>query len=281
MTATIPGRPVLRYHGGKWRLAPWVIAHLPAHRVYVEPFAGAASVLMQKRRSDVEVINDLDGEVVNLFRVLRDPEHAAILEKLLRLTPFAREEFYAAYEVSVEPIERARRLVARSFMGWGSGGCNPHRRVSFRNDAAKGGARPARDWHNYPEYLAGMSKRLQGVCIESRPAIEVIREIDEADCCFYVDPPYVMEARQDAAPLYAHEMTGAEHRTLAELLHGVKGMVVLSGYRSDLYNELFRDWPSVEGFAYANGNAPRTEVLWFNPQAAKSLQQRLPFGEEE
>lgn len=114
-----PTRPVLRWHGGKWNLAPWIISHFPDHKVYVEPFGGAASVLIRKHRSHAEIYNDLDNEVVNLFRVLRS-DRADELAELLRLTPFAAEEFFTAYETSCDPVERARRTIVRSYMGFGS-----------------------------------------------------------------------------------------------------------------------------------------------------------------
>lgn len=115
-----PTRPVLRWHGGKWRIAPWVIQHFGSHRVYVEPFGGAASVLLRKPRCHAEVYNDLDDMVVNLFRVLQDPAGSSRLLDLLRLTPFSRAEKDLAYEVSADPIEEARRLIVRSFMGFGT-----------------------------------------------------------------------------------------------------------------------------------------------------------------
>src|SRR3990172_7088785 len=104
---TAPTRPALRYFGGKWRLAPWIVSHFPAHRIYVEPFGGGASVLIRKPRSYGEIYNDIDSHVVNVFRVLRDPQTADELEQLLRLTPFARDEFVLAREPSLDPVEDA------------------------------------------------------------------------------------------------------------------------------------------------------------------------------
>jgi DNA adenine methylase len=117
---TAPTRPVLRYHGGKFRKAPWIIGHFKPHRVYVEPYGGGASVLMRKPRADFEVYNDLDGDVVNVFRVLRDRRRSRALEQLLRLTPWARAEFELSYEASDDPVERARRTIVRCFMGHGT-----------------------------------------------------------------------------------------------------------------------------------------------------------------
>lgn len=117
-----PTRPILRYHGGTWILAPWIISHFPAHRVYVEPFGGAASVLLRKERSYGEVYNDLDGEIVNLFRIVR--EQPRKLMRSLAWTPFSRDEYRAAFDISAEPLEMARRTIVRSFMGFGSNAIN-------------------------------------------------------------------------------------------------------------------------------------------------------------
>jgi hypothetical protein len=137
---TRPTRPVLRWHGGKWNLAPWIISHFSAHKVYVEPFGGAGSVLMRKRRAYAEIWNDLDGHVVNLFQVLRSHRAGELVEQL-RLTPFARDEFDLAYQPYEDPVERARRLVVRSFMGHGS---NSHSRVTgFRSNSSRSGTTPA------------------------------------------------------------------------------------------------------------------------------------------
>src|SRR5262245_58814798 len=113
--ATAPRRPVLRYHGGKWRLAPWIIEHFPEHRIYVEPYGGGASVLLRKSRAFAEVYNDLDGDVVNVFRVLRDRASAAALIRAIELTPWARDEFRLSYRPASDPVERARRTIARAF----------------------------------------------------------------------------------------------------------------------------------------------------------------------
>ena len=135
-------RPAFRYYGGKWKLAKWILSHFPAHRVYVEPFSGAASVLLQKPRAYAEVLNDVDGDIVNLFRVLRDEETARRLQHALELTPFARAEFENAYEPCDEPVERARRLVCRAAMGFG-GGAVSRRSTGFRNDATRAWSAPA------------------------------------------------------------------------------------------------------------------------------------------
>lgn len=274
-------RPALRYHGGKWLLAPWIISHFPAHRIYVEPYGGAASVLLRKQRSYAEVYNDLDGEIVNLFRVLRNPAHARELERLLRLTPFARAEFEMSYLSDEDPIEQARRTVARSLMGFGS--ASLFKVSSFRANSNRRGTTPAHDWAHYPDALPAMVERLRGVVIENRPALEVIQAHDGPKTLHYVDPPYVAQTRsylRQAKYAYRFEMSGDQHRELAEVLHSVKGMVVISGYPCELYDKLYSDWQCVTRTALADGARERTECLWVSPaaQAGQSQRRLFPVG---
>lgn len=273
---TAPARPVLRYHGGKWRLAPWIIAHFPPHRIYVEPFGGAASVLLQKERSLAEVLNDLDGAVVNVFRVLRDPGQAQRLRELIELTPWSRAEFYASYEASEDPVEQARRTVLRTFMAHGSTSLRRNR-TGFRAKNYRRNQAGAGDWVTYPEQIPAFVRRLRGVTIEQRPAIEIIGQQDTPETLFYVDPPYVQETRtsirtpSDTDRCYAHDMSDEDHARLAEVLYEAAGMVVLSGYSCPLYDELYGDWERRETKVLADGGAERTEVLWLNPACAASL----------
>lgn len=220
-----PSRPALRWFGGKWLQASKIIAHFPPHRVYVEPFGGAASVLLQKPPSYAEVYNDLDDEVVNLFRVLRDPETADELARLVALTPFARTEFYAAYEPAEEPVERARRLILRSFMGFGADGATGAYRTGFRANSNRSGTPPAKDWSNYAPAILEIARRFAGVVIEHRPAIEVMRKHDGPETMHYVDPPYIHATRQRTRPgsAYRHEMSDGDHAELLEALLSLRG----------------------------------------------------------
>lgn len=276
---TAPTRPVLRYHGGKWRLAPWVLSFFPPHRVYVEPFGGAASVLIQKPRSYAEVYNDLDGEIVGLFRVLRDEAQAAALGQALALTPFARTEFDLSYEPSDDPVEQARRTIVRCFMGFGSNA--HHRATGFRSNSNRSGTTPARDWQNYPPQVALFCERLRGVVIEHRDALQVIATHDGPRTLHYVDPPYVASTR-DGGSDYAHELTEGDHRRLAVALHGVAGMVVLSGYACALYDDdLYRGWERHARPHLADGARERTEVVWLNPACSAALHNGTPLFAQE
>lgn len=271
-------RPLIRYHGGKWRLAPWIIEQMPPHKVYVEPFGGGGSVLLRKPRSYAEIYNDLDGEVVNLFRIVRDRGHE--LRESLRLTPFARSEFLDAWYPASDPLEQARRTVIRAYMGFGSAAVTLARRsglarTGFRANSNRSGTTPAHDWANYPGALENIIDRLQGVVIENRDALAIIPQHDSEQTLFYVDPPYVFATR-DAGSDYRYEMTDVQHEALCAALKMVRGMVIVSGYQCALYERLYGDWMRLERGAYADGARARTECLWLNETARLAQsQQRL------
>lgn len=277
-------RPILRYHGGKWKLAPWIISCFPEHRVYVEPFGGAASVLMQKTRSYAEVYNDRWDVVVNVFEVLRDPGLAQELERVIRLTPFSRTEFEQTGDIALDgldPVEKARRTILRSFAGFGSASTNAQYATGFRANSNRSGTTPAHDWANYPNYITQFTERLQGVIIENRPAIMVMAQHDSPKTLHYVDPPYPHSTRnmKRGNAAYAHEMSDGDHIELSRCLHALDGMVVLSGYRCALYDELYGDWSTVEKEALADGAKKRTEVLWLSPNALNNSRRQLElFG---
>lgn len=269
MSTATPRRPLIRYHGGKWKLAPWIISHFPSHRVYVEPFGGGASVLLRKTRSHAEVYNDLDGELVNLFRVVRDEGDR--LKHLLELTPFSRSEFDLSFKSSRDPVEQARRTVIRSYMGFGSTLTRATRqglpmRTGFRADSSRSGSTPARDWQSLPDHLPAVIARLRGVVIENRSAMEVMVTHDGPSTLHYVDPPYVHSTRSvlggAAHRGYRHELEDDDHIAVARALNNLAGAVILSGYHCELYDDLYRDWQRVECTAFADGAKKRTEVLW-------------------
>lgn len=283
-TLSAPARPVLRYHGGKFRLAPWVIKHFPPHRCYVEPFGGAAGVLIQKDRAYAEVYNDLDGDIVNVFRVLRDSDQCARLIDQLLLTPYAREEFYAAYEPTEDPIERARRTLVRAEMGFGSAGATKGT-TGFRIDTRRKHGTAQQLWARFPDSLARVCERLSGVMIENRPAVTIMEQHDAEDTLFYVDPPYVMDTRNVGARhgrYYDCEMKDADHVQLLEKLVTLKGMVVLSGYSSAMYLGALQGWAMATTEARisaARGTAIRTECLWLNPAASSAIDGAGLFGQ--
>lgn len=265
MTATGPGT-VIGYYGSKRRLADRIVAMLPDHTGYVEPFAGSLAVLMAKPPARFEVANDLDGDLVNFWRVLRD--RRPNLERACALTPHSRAEA-AAWPIPddvTDPVERARRTWTRLTQGRG-GSMRP---TGWRYHETAGG-RPSsmpRTLAGYVGRFAGAADRLAGVTLECLPALEVIdRYGRDRDALLYVDPPYLASTRNSAA--YRHEMpTDDEHRDLAKALHQCAATVVLSGYPSPLYDDLYAGWDRAEiRAATRQGNKTgeethRTEVLW-------------------
>jgi DNA adenine methylase len=266
-------------------LAHWVIGHFPRHRAYVEAFGGAGSVLMKKRQSIVEVYNDLSDEMVNLFRVLRNREMSAELRRLLDLTPWSRSEWLSCYEPSGDIVEQARRTVVLCAQGH-----NPSKALNRRSNgwrsSSSGNHRLPQDFQAYTAALTLITDRLKGVLIENRPAEKVCRQHDRISTLHYLDPPYPGATRStNNGNYYQHELRRMEqHEELAGWANDLRGMVVVSGYDCDEYDQWFggRGWKRVATTATtgaAGGGSTgkstiATEVLWLNPLAA-SMQKQL------
>lgn len=261
--------PPFTYYGGKTRLASTIAALLPPHRHYVEPFAGSLAVLLAKPRSAMETVNDLDQHLMTFWRVLRD--HPAELEVQMQLTPHSRAEYAAAYDLDIEDeIEVARRVWVLLSQGRGA---------TLRNTGWRFYRNPAGSSYSMPDYLTAYAERvppaaarLHGVSLECRDALDVIRDYGRHDqVLLYCDPPYLGSTR---ATNYRHEMTAAaDHAALADVLHDCSVAVVLSGYDSELYGDLYSDWhrvdcPAWTGNGIRNGasktDGNRVEILWSN-----------------
>jgi len=279
-----PTRPIMRYHGGKWRLAPWIISHFPQHRVYVEAFGGSGSLLLRKPRSYAEVYNDLDGEIVNVFRVLRDRESAEELVRLLTLTPFSRSEFLLSYEPADDPIERARRTLVRSRLGFSSDSATRGSYTGFRDVCIKTERFCANEWYSFPETLHAVVDRLKNVTIEETTAIDVIRRYDTQETLFYLDPPYVLSTRSESArKRYRHEMTDDEHAKLLEIIDTIEGMAVISAFRNEIYDsKLASGWMRIDresaGQQGLGGSKMNIESLYFTPGTYERTTLKLELG---
>lgn len=272
--------PPFAYYGGKTKLADKIVALLPEHDHYVEPFAGSLAVLLAKPRADMETVNDLDGALMTFWRVLRDrPEDLA---RVCDLTPHSRSEHAAAYDLDVDEIERARRVWV--LLSQGRGGTL--RRTGwrfYRNPVGSSYSMP--DYLNaYVERIPQCARRLHGVSLECRPALDVIRDYGKhSDVLLYCDPPYLAEARNSTN--YRHEMAGSvEHEQMAAALLDCQAAVVVSGYPSALYESLFDGWHRLELAAWTgNGirdgatktDGERVEVLWSNRPLGQDV---LDFG---
>lgn len=266
-------RPALRYHGGKFRLATWLMKNMPPHDVYTESFGGGAGLLLRKPRSRLEVYNDLDGDVVTFFRVLRDPQLREQLMERVALTPFSRHDFEAAFEPTVDPVTRAANIAIRSWMGYGSA-VAAKSTTGFRMSS-----KDVHLWSRLPDTLAVAGIRFEAVLIENRPAIDVMLKHDSPTTLHYCDPPYMLGTRDRASRhvhrYYKHEMSDFEHEQLLCCLQNLKGLVILSGYDSQLYGEVIRGWKRLSYATVgsgARGSVKRTEVVWLNPAAQVALQ---------
>lgn len=262
---TQPIKPVLRYHGAKWRIASWVIENLPPHKHYLEPFFGSGAVFFCKEPAPIETINDIDGRVVNFFRVLRERPDELI--QALALTPWSRRECEEGGEPSSDPLEDARRFAVRCWQARASriiGSSGWQHRIA-------GGYPDVALWAKLPDRLRAVTARLARAQIECRPAVDVIAQYNHRDVLIYADPPYLLGLRGRA---YTHEMTDEDHVRLLEVLMQHKGPVVLSGYRSELYMDTLKGWQHKTRETIALMGARRTEVLWLNPLAVKMLEAR-------
>lgn len=256
------------WYGGKFNHLSWLLPLLPKGHHYCEPFGGSAAVLLNREPSPVETYNDIDGEVVNFFRVLRNQTDA--LTKAIALTPFSREEFYRALcsdSEHLSDLERARLFYirARQARTGLAQTASLGRWANCKNTSRAGMAGVVSRWLGSVEDLPHIALRLLRVQIENRPAIDVIRLYDSPETLFYCDPPYVHITRGDSNA-YAFEMDEKAHRELADILGDCKGKVAISGYRCDLMDKLYEGWRCYEAPLKKCHSVKelRQEALWMN-----------------
>jgi DNA adenine methylase len=269
-------RSIIPYYGGKgysWRR---IVPHFPEHHMFVDVFGGAANILLNKEPSKVEVYNDIDSNVVTIFRVLRD--RPIDLKQALELTPYSREEYVRCLGPldGLDDVEKARRLIVRYRQAFsGQGQTATPGRWSYAVAASdRGMAGTVSRWlSTIDTALPAVVERFRRVQIENLPWQEVVAKYDTPETLFYCDPPYILSTRNGHVG-YGYEMTVDEHRELAEVLNCVKGHVVLSGYKSPEYDEWYRSWKRVEFDATMfarqdrqRSRDKRTEVLWIKPAA--------------
>jgi len=270
------------WYGGKYNHLDWLLPLLPPATHFCEPFGGSAAVLINREPSPVETYNDLDGEVVNFFRVLRSEKDALI--EAIGLTPFAREEFERALSEPTDglpDLERARRFYirARQVRTGLAQTASPGRWAHCKLTSRAGMAGAVSRWLGAVEDLPYIAQRLLRVQIEHAPAIEVIRRYDSSETLFYCDPPYPHDSRGDSHA-YGYEMTDEQHRELAEVLRNVEGKVALSGYKSKLMQELYHDWNVflASPKKVHSVKQMRTEILWTNYTLTKGADEWLTQG---
>lgn len=253
-------KAVMKYPGSKWRLAKWIVSHFPEHHSYLEPYFGSGAVLFNKPRSSIETVNDLDGNVVNLFEWIRhDPERLA---REIYYTPYARQVYEDAFSmVPEDSLQRAVNFYIRLQMGHGFR--TNGERVGWKNDVqGRERAYAAKDWCELPDRIMEAAERLRGVQIECMPAVELIRRFNYPNALIYADPPYMLGTRRGRQ--YRCEMDDQDHEELLDVLIAHKGPVLLSGYDSPLYIDRLRGWHREVAVSYSQTASRRTEVLWMN-----------------
>lgn len=252
-------KAVLKYPGAKNRLAKWICEYIPTHEVYLEPFFGSGAIFFNKTPARIETINDLDGEVVNYFKVIR--EQPDRLAAVLDMTPFARDEYYSAYTTGPDDtdLERARKFAVRCWQGFGSGNLY---RSGFRSSQRRTSPHTTKNWYSLPERVMEATKRLKNAQIENLPALELLKRYDTADVFIYADPPYLQGTRKGY--LYRYEMQNPEHEELLQALAAHPGKILLSGYDNDLYNHYLAGWQKAQKKTQAECGLARVETLWMN-----------------
>jgi len=264
-------RPACNYYGSKWRLAPAIIDMLPAHQCYCEPYGGSMAVLLSKPPSYVETYNDLDGEVVSYFRVLREQPEDLI--RAIELTPFARTEALGEHPPTEDAVELARRFYTRAIQC--RGGPTVVGSTGWRWERTGNRHKPLIANWNETYHLWAIADRLKQVQIECDEALTVIQRFDWPSTVFYVDPPYPASTRKRwSTTAYRYEMTDQQHEELAALLHEIEGMAIVSSYPCALYERLYHDWHQVRRRVRTQAAKEATEVLWVSPRARA---QRYPL----
>nr|WP_296464324.1 DNA adenine methylase [uncultured Acetatifactor sp.] len=260
-------RRVLKYSGSKWNIASQLVKLIPPHHSYIEPYFGSGAVLFNKRPSCIETINDLDGEVINLFRCIQ--EDSVYLARLVMTTPYSREAYDASFKATSttgitlgdDGFRKACRFLIRCWQAYGS-----------RNDGYKSGWKydaigrermyALWDWYRLPEWIVEVGERLRKVQIECRPALEVIKRFDNRDVFIYLDPPYLLGTR--SRKQYQHEMEDADHEELLKTVLRSQAQVMISGYESEMYNDYLQGWSKACFTSCADGGRRRQEVVWMN-----------------
>ncbi|WP_347562775.1 DNA adenine methylase [Clostridium sp. HBUAS56017] len=263
---------VLKWPGSKWSIGEKIIEMMPKHNIYLEPFFGSGAVFFLKPPCNTEILNDLDGEVVNLFRTIRDDSEE--LANSIYLTPYSREEYQESYkrnDKNLDNIEKSRQFLIRCNMARAG---MQYYSSSWRHAGpvlgAKTKQRVTGDWNKVPERILEAASRLKDAEIENRNAFDLIEKYNREDCLIYVDPPYLLSTRRQR--YYNVEMTDdQEHLELLELLKNHSGSVIISGYKSKLYEDVLKDWNTKEICTNAEQGKERIEVLWFNFELSKQI----------
>ena len=258
-------KTILRWPGAKWRIADWIIQQFPEHDVYCEPFFGSGAVFFRKAPSGTETINDVDGNIVNLFRVVRDS--ADELAKMIEMTPYSREEYRECHEIKGDEIEKARRFLTRTWQAFGGKTYSPA--ASWAHDRTNTVFRP-RYWCNLPGRLLDTVERLRMAQIECMDALELIPMYNRRNTLLYVDPPYLRSSRTQLHYECEFAKTG-EHMALLKILQEHNGPCIVSSYDNELYNEALAGWNKCSMTTQTNCAGTAAETIYLNAACVREM----------
>ena len=254
-------RTVLKYPGAKNRIANWIIEHIPFHKVYCEPFFGSGAVFFNKEPCYNEILNDLDDEIYNFFKVLRT--HPNALAEAIKTTIYCRTEYEVAYKkletLETDDLEKARLFAVKCWQGFG---CGNKYKNGFRRGIGTTSPNPAKAWNELPETLLLAAERLKNAQIEKMDAIKLIKSLHGRDVFVYVDPPYLQSTRKKY--LYNHEMDDEQHIQLLKALTDSDCKIMISGYDNELYEKYLKNWNKATKNTTAECSIKRTETIWMN-----------------
>ncbi len=257
-------KPVLKYPGAKNRISGWICSRIPKHEVYLEPYFGSGGVFFNKEPSRIETINDLDENVVNFFKVIREFPEEFIAR--LQLTPYARKEYENAFIVDINDdiIEKARKFAIRCWMGFG---CSNRYQNGFRTSQQHTSPSTTKQWSEFIKILPYAAERLKRAQIECKPAIKLLEMYNTKDVFIYLDPPYMPDIRKKY--LYVHESTYQDHEELLKVIVSHPGRILISGYECDLYNKMLKNWNFESRLTRVEAGIQRRECIWANYDFSK------------
>jgi DNA adenine methylase len=261
-------QPILKYPGAKWRLAKWIIEQMPPHKVYLEPYFGSGAILFNKEPKGIETVNDIDGNVVNLFKVIR--EKPLDLASMIELTPWARDEYLQGYDKTGDSLEDARRFLVRCWQAYAT---RTGYRTGWRHSAQGQCPNMPEQWAKLPDRVMEVAQRLKHVQIENMDAVELIEKYNHESVLIYADPPYTLDTRNSG--IYAYDMAEKDHIRLLEALKKHKGPVILSGYENPLYEKYLSNWRIEKRNTAAERGSTKTEVLWMNFEPSQQIAMNL------
>ena len=256
--ATMNMKAILKYPGAKNRIAAWITKYIPKHKVYCEPFFGSGAVFFNKQPCYNEILNDIDDDIYNFFKVLRTSPTE--LAEAIRNTPYCRTEYNTAYvDGADDEVEKARIFAVKCWQGFGCG--NRHKN-GFRRGIGSTSPNPAKAWNELPDTLRDAAERIKNAQIEHKDAIELIKSLKGENTFIYVDPPYLLSTRK--ANLYNHELDDEYHKRLLRVICDSDCKIMISGYDNELYNEYLKDWNKLSKNTTAECSVKRTETIWMN-----------------